>query len=333
MTKIRASITAVQGYLPEDKLTNADFERMVETSDEWIVTRTGIKERRILKQDGLGASYMGAKAAQALIEKTGIDPASIDMVLCTTITPDMFFPSTANLISHEIGAVNAFGYDLMAACSGFIYGFATAAQFIETGRYKRILMVSAEKMSTITDYQDRTTCILFGDAAAAVLIEPDTEGFGLQDFILQSDGSGKEFLHMKGGGSLRPASIESVTNREHFVFQEGQSVFKVATSRMSETSLAVMERNNLVADDVAWLVPHQANLRILDLTARRIGIPRERVMLNIEHYGNTTSATIPLCLWDYQPQLRKGDNLILTAFGGGFTWGAMYLKWAYDTEK
>lgn len=333
MSKIRAAITAINGWVPEDKLTNQDFEKMVETNDEWITSRTGIKERRVLKKPGKGSSYMGIRAAQGLIEKHNLDPKEIDLVLCPTITPDMMFPSTANLIAHEIGAVNAFAFDMLAACSGFIYALSTASQFIETGRYKKVLIVATEKMSSITNYQDRTTCILFGDAAAAALIEPDREGNGVMDFTLHADGSGKDFLYMKAGGSARPASHETVDNKEHYVFQEGQSVFKVAVNSMTESSLEVMKKNSLTPDDIAWLVPHQANKRILTLTARQIGIPQERVMINIEKYGNTTAATIPLCLWEWENQLKKGDNLLLTAFGGGFTWGAVYLKWAYDPKK
>lgn len=329
MTKINAVITGINTWYPEDKLTNADLEKIVDTNDEWITTRTGIKERRILKEPNTGASYMGVKAAKKLLKEKNISPETIDLIICTTVTPDMVFPSTACLIADKIGAKNAFAYDMNAACSGFLYGLNAAKQYIESGNYQKVLLISAEKMSAITNYTDRTTCILFGDAAAAVLIEPTTEDIGIKDVILRADGSGSTYLHMKAGGSLKPASHETVDNHEHSVYQEGQNVFKFAVTNMSETTKELMDRNKLTTEDVKWLVPHQANHRILVMTARRIGIPEERVMINIQKYGNTTSATIPLCLYEYQNQLKKGDNLLLTAFGGGFTWGSIWLKWGF----
>jgi 3-oxoacyl-[acyl-carrier-protein] synthase-3 len=332
MTDIKAAITAVSGYVPEDKLTNADLEKMVETNDEWIRTRTGIAERRILKDQTKATSDLGASAVNRLLEKTGISPEEVDMLICATATPDHLFPSTANIISDKCGLKNAWSYDLMAACSGFIYSLATAAQFIETGKYKKIVVVGADKMSSIIDYEDRATCIIFGDGAGAVLLEPNDDGLGIQDSILHSDGSGREFLHQKAGGSLNPASIETVERKEHFVFQEGKTVFKFAVSNMADVAAEIMERNHLSSDDVDWLVPHQANLRIIDATAKRMGLDHSKVMINIQRYGNTTNGTIPLCLWEWEDKLRKGDNLILAAFGGGFTWGSVYLKWAYNPE-
>ncbi len=332
MTKIKAAITAVNGWAPDDVLTNQDLEKMVDTNDEWITTRTGIKERRILKKPDTGSSYLGTKAVEGLLEKRGISAKEIDLLICATVTPDMMFPATANIISYNVGAENAFSFDMNAACSGFIYTLVTAAQYIETGKYQKVVVVGAEKMSSIVDYTDRATCILFGDAAGAVLLEATTENLGVIDSTMKVDGIGKEFLHMKAGGSLKPASHKTVDAREHFVYQEGQAVFKFAVNNMASASRKVMKRNNLTGDDLAWLVPHQANKRILDMTARRIGVPPERVMINIQKYGNTTSATIPLCLWEYEDKLNKGDDLILTAFGGGFTWGAIYLKWAYDSK-
>ena len=330
MSTRRAAITGVGGYVPDYVLTNQELESMVETSDEWIRTRTGISERRILKGDGQGTSTLGYEAASNVLEKTNTDPADIDLIICATVTPDMVFPATANIIADKIGAVNAFGYDVEAACSGFIYSLSTGAQFIETGRYKKVLVVGADKMSSILDYEDRTTCILFGDGGGAVLLEPTDEDVGIIDFIHKSDGSGAEYLRMKAGGSLHPASLETVQAREHFVFQEGATVFKFAVTNMADYAAKIMERNGLTADDVDWLVPHQANKRILDATASRMGISEDKVMMNISRYGNTTAGTIPLCLWDYESQLKKGDNIILAAFGGGFTWGSLYLKWAYD---
>jgi len=330
MTKIHAAITAVQGYVPPDVLTNADLEKMVDTTDEWIKSRTGVEERHILKGEGKGTSDMGAEAVLKLCEKRGIDPLEIDLLICGTVTPDHVFPATANIISDKIGAKNAWSFDINAACSGFLYSLATASQFIETGKYKKVVVVGADKMSSIVDYTDRTTCVIFGDGAGAVLLEPNTEGFGVLDSILRADGAGRVHLHQKAGGSVKPASEETVRNREHFVYQEGQPVFKAAVVNMAEVSAAIMQKNNLTSEDVAWLVPHQANLRIIDATANRMGVGPEKVMVNIQRYGNTTSGTIPLCLADWEPRLRKGDNIILAAFGGGFTWGAIYVKWAYD---
>ena len=330
MSKIQAAVTGVNGYVPEDILTNQDLEKMVDTNDEWIVTRTGIKERHILKGENQGTSVMAVKAVEGLLQKTNTKPEEVDLIICCTTTPDMVFPATANIIGDKIGASNAFGFDLQAACSGFLYGLSTGSQFIETGKYKKVVVIGADKMSSIIDYTDRTTCIIFGDGAGAVMLEPTTEDFGVKDFVLQSDGSGEPYLHMKAGGSRRPATAETVQNREHFAYQEGSMVFKFAVKNMADVAAQVMERNNLTSDDVAWLVPHQANKRIIDATANRMGVTQDKVMLNIQRYGNTTSGTIPLCLWDYESQLKKGDNLILASFGGGFTWGAIWLKWAYD---
>ena len=327
---VKAAITAVGGYVPEYRLTNEILETMVDTTDEWIMTRTGIKERRILKGEGLGTSYMGIKAAQEILEKKNLDPKEIELVICCTATPDMPVASTAAYIASEIGATNAFGWDLQAACSGFLFGLATGSQFIETGKYKKVLVIGGDKMSSIIDYSDRTTCVIFGDGAGAVLLEPNEEGFGIQDSVLRSDGGGREFLYIKSGGSMRPPSKETVENKEHYVHQEGQQVFKFAVTNMAEYSAQIMERNNLTSDDITWLVPHQANKRIIDATAKRMGIGDEKVMLNIDRYGNTTNGTLPLLLWDYEKKLKKGDNLVFAAFGGGFTWGAIYLKWAYD---
>jgi 3-oxoacyl-[acyl-carrier-protein] synthase-3 len=330
MSRITAAITAVQGYVPPDLLTNFDLEKMVDTNDEWIRTRTGIETRHILKGEGLGTSDMAVEAAKGLLKKRGIGPEEIDLVICATVTPDFVFPATANIISDKLGAVNAWSFDVNAACSGFIYALSTGAQFIETGKYKKVLVIGADKMSSIIDYTDRATCIIFGDGAGAVLLEPNTEGYGVVDSILRSDGSGKQYLHQKAGGSVKPASHETVDKKEHYVFQDGQPVFKAAVKNMADVSAQIMEKNNLTADDVAYLVPHQANLRIIDATANRMGVGTEKVMINIQKYGNTTAGTLPLCLWDYESKLKKGDNLILAAFGGGFTWGAVYVKWAYD---
>ncbi|MDF9800310.1 3-oxoacyl-[acyl-carrier-protein] synthase-3 [Catalinimonas alkaloidigena] len=329
--KLRAVITGVGGYVPDYVLTNKELETIVDTNDEWITSRTGIKERRILKGKDQGTSVMANYAVDQLLEKTGVSAEEVDLIICATTTPDMIFPATANLIGEHIGAKNAFGYDLQAACSGFLYALTTASQFITSGAYKKVIVVGADKMSSIIDYQDRTTCIIFGDGAAAVMLEPTEEPLGVIDSILQSDGSGSPFLHLKAGGSRRPATIESVTAREHFVYQEGATVFKYAVKHMSNVSAQIMQNNNLTADDIQWLVPHQANKRIIDATANRMGIGEDKVMFNIHKYGNTTSATIPLCLWDYESQLKRGDNLILAAFGGGFTWGATYLKWGYSS--
>lgn len=326
-TKISAAITAVGGYVPEYRLTNSELEKMVDTNDEWIRTRTGITERRILKGDGLGTSDMVVPAVQDLLKKRNIGADEIDCMIVGTVTPDTIFPSTANLACYKLGAVNAFGFDLAAACSGFLYALTTGAAFIESGRYKKVVVVGADKMSAIVDYSDRTTCIIFGDGAGAVLLEPNYEGYGVQDSILRSDGAGGHHLHMKAGGSVKPASIETVTNKEHFIYQEGQAVFKHAVKDMADVSYELMQRNNLTADDIAWLVPHQANKRIIDATANRMGLPTEKVMLNIERFGNTTAGTIPLCLWEWQDKLKRDDRLVLAAFGGGFTWGATLIKW------
>jgi 3-oxoacyl-[acyl-carrier-protein] synthase-3 len=330
MQKITAAITAVGGYVPEYRLTNKELETMVDTNDEWIRSRTGIEERRILKGEGLGSSDMGVPAVLELCKKRGIAPAEIDCLICATVTPDMVFPATANIICDKIGAVNAFGFDIGAACSGFLFALTTGASFIESGRYKKVVVVGVDKMSSIIDYSDRTTCIIFGDGAGAVLLEANEEGNGVLDSILKSDGSGSKYLHMKAGGSVRPATMESVLAKEHYAYQEGQAVFKFAVKGMADVSYELMQRNNLTADDIAWLVPHQANLRIIDATANRMDLPKEKVMINIQKYGNTTAGTLPLCLWDWEKQLKKGDNIILAAFGGGFTWGATWLKWAYN---
>ena len=331
MGKINAAITGIQGYVPEYILNNKELETMVDTNDEWIVSRTGVKERRILKGEGKGSSDLGAKAVQGLLEKTNTSADDIDLIICATATPDMVFPATACIIADKVGAKNAFAYDLMAACSGFLFALSTASKFIETGTYKKVIVVGADKMSSIVDYTDRATCIIFGDGAGAVLLEPTEDGLGIQDAILRTDGSGGEFLHMKAGGSVKPASHATVDAREHFVFQDGKTVFKFAVSNMADVCEKVMTANNLSGDDVRWLVPHQANLRIIDATANRMGLTKEKVMINIQRYGNTTAGTLPLCLWDYESQLKKGDVLILSAFGGGFTWGAIYLKWAYNS--
>ncbi|MBL0256443.1 MAG: ketoacyl-ACP synthase III [Bacteroidetes bacterium] len=329
MTKITAAITAISGYVPDYVLTNAELEKMVDTTDEWIISRTGIKERRILKGAGLGTSDLGAPAVKRLLEKRGIAASEIELIICATTTPDYVFPATANIISDKVGAVNAFGYDISAACSGFLFALVTGSKFIESGQYTKVIVVGADKMSSIVDYTDRTTCVLFGDGAGAVLLEPNTEGYGIRDSILRSDGSGRAFLHQKSGGSVSPPSYKTIDNKEHFVFQDGQPVFKAAVTKMADVSAEIMEKNHLKSEDVAWLVPHQANKRIIDATARRMGVGTEKVMLNIERYGNTTSGTIPLCLWDYEKQLKKGDNLILAAFGGGFTWGSIWVKWGH----
>ncbi len=331
MSKIAAGITGIHGWVPEYRLTNDELSTMVETTDEWIMQRIGIRERRILKEGA--TSDMGAEAVKGLLEKTGTKPEEVEIVICATITSDYNFPATANLISDKVGIKNAWSFDISAACSGFIFGMQTAVSFIQSGNYKKVVFVGADMMSAITDYSDRTTCPLFGDAAAAVLIEPVEEGLGVRDAILQVDGSGVKHLHMKAGGSLKPSSHETVDAREHFVFQEGQAVFKVAVSKMADVSVEIMNRNKVKPEELTWLVPHQANMRIIEAVARRMGIPKEKVMINIEKYGNTTAATIPLCLWEWESQLKKGDNIILTAFGGGFTWGSMYLKWAYDGNR
>jgi 3-oxoacyl-[acyl-carrier-protein] synthase III len=327
--KITAAITAIGGYVPEDKLTNADLEKMVETNEEWIRTRTGIEERRILRTPGKATSDLCVPAILELCKKRGIDPGEIDGLIVGTVTPDTFFPSTANIVCDKLGLKNAWSFDLAAACSGFLYSLTMGASLIESGRYKKVVVVGADKMSSIVDFSDRTTCILFGDGAGAVLLEPNYDGFGILDSILRSDGSGGPHLHMKAGGSLRPASYETVANKEHYIYQEGQAVFKFAVKGMADVSAELMERNNLTGEDIAWLVPHQANKRIIDATANRMGLTKEKVMINIQRYGNTTSGTIPLCLWDWEKKLNKGDLLVFAAFGGGFTWGATLVKWGY----
>jgi 3-oxoacyl-[acyl-carrier-protein] synthase III len=329
MGKITAAITGVGGFVPEYRLTNQILETMIDTNDEWIRTRTGVSERRILKGEGLASSDMGAEAVKNLLAKKGIDPLEIECVICATVTPDMLFPATANIISDKVGMTNAFSYDLGAACSGFLFALTTGTTLIESGRYKKVIVVGSDKMSSIVDYTDRTTCVLFGDGAGAVLLEPSTDENGVMDSLLKSDGSGRQFLHMKAGGSLKPSTVETVLAKEHYIYQEGQSVFKFAVKGMADASYELMQRNNLKGEDIAWLVPHQANLRIIDATANRMDLPREKVMINIEKYGNTTAGTIPLCLWDWESKLKKGDNIILAAFGGGFTWGATWVKWAY----
>ena len=327
MTQIRASITGIQGYVPDYILTNAELETMVATNDEWIVSRTGIKERHILKGEGLGSSHMGAEAVKGLLAKTNTSPEEIDLLICATTTPDFVFPCTANLICDMAGIKSVGSFDIQAACSGFVYALTIGSQFIETGKYKKIIVVGADKMSAIVDYTDRKTCILFGDGAGAVLLEPNTEGYGIIDSIIRSDGSGYPYLNQKGGGSRYPPTHETIDKGLHYVYQDGSQVFKFAVTNMANISAEIMTKNNLSGDDVAWLVPHQANRRIIEATANRMGVGMDKVMMNIQKYGNTTSATIPLCLWDYESQLKKGDNLVLAAFGGGFTWGALYVKW------
>ena len=331
MTKITAAITAVGKYVPEYVLTNQELETMVDTNDEWITTRTGIKERRVLKEKGLGTSYLAIKSAEDLIQKSNIDPKEIDLVIVGTATPDLHVAATAAYVASEIGAVNAFGYDLQAACSSFLYGMSTAASYIESGRYKKVLLIGADKMSSIIDYKDRATCIIFGDGAGAALFEPNYEGLGLQDEYLRSDGVGRDFLRIEAGGSMMPTTEETVAGKKHFVYQEGKTVFKYAVSNMSSVAEKIMQRNNLTEQDVQWLVAHQANKRIIEATANRVGVSSEKVMMNIQKYGNTTSGTLPLLLADYESQLKKGDNLIFAAFGGGFTWGAAFVKWAYNS--
>ncbi len=330
MNKITAAITGVGGYLPDYILDNFELSRMVDTSDEWIMSRIGIKTRHILKEEHVGTSYIGEMAVRELLEKTGVDPMDIELVICATVTPDMAFPSTANLICHRVGMKNAYGFDASAACSGFLFALTTASKFIETGTHKKVIVVGADKMSSIVDYEDRNTCAIFGDGGGAVLLEPNYEGLGVLDASLHSDGGGAPHLYMKGGGSMYPSSEETVREKMHYVRQEGQVVFKAAVSHMADAAVEVMQRNHLSADDIRYLVPHQANLRIIDATARRMGIDAEKCMINIEKFGNTTAGTLPLCLWDYESRLKKGDNLILAAFGGGYTWGACYIKWAYD---
>jgi 3-oxoacyl-[acyl-carrier-protein] synthase-3 len=332
MSKVTAAITGVHAFVPEYRLTNKELEKLVDTTDEWILTRTGISERRILKGKDQGTTRMAVPAVKGLLEKTGTVPEDVDLLIFATVTPDMQFPASANIITDECGLTNAFSFDLNAACSGFIYALTTAAMYIESGRYKKVVVVGGDKMSSIIDYTDRQTCVIFGDAAGAVLMEPNTEGLGVLDHLLHTKGAGAVHLHQKAGGSMRPATHETVDAREHFVYQEGQAVFKFAVTKMAEVSEEVMKRNNLTADDISYLVPHQANKRIIDATASRMDIDAEKVMLNIQRYGNTTNGSIPLCLYEWESRLNKGDNLILSAFGGGFTWGALYIKWAYNPK-
>lgn len=333
MQKIHAAITAVGGYVPDYILTNAELETMMDTTDEWIQSRTGIKERRILKGEGKGSSDMAVGAVNNLLKKKGLDPKEIEMVICATTTPDMQFPATANVICDKAGMTNAWGYDVSAACSGFLFALTIGAQFIETGRHKKVIVIGVDKMSSIMNYEDRKTSIIFGDGAGAVLLEPNTDGYGIIDSVLRTDGSGRVFLHQKAGGSVKPATIETVMNKEHYVYQEGQAVFKFAVKNMADVAAEIMVRNNLTADTVNWLVPHQANKRIITATADRMNLPPEKVMVNIEKYGNTTNGTLPLCLWEWENKMHKGDNIVLAAFGGGFTWGATYIRWAYDTPN
>lgn len=328
---MNAAITGIHGHLPKDLLTNADLEKLVDTNDEWIRSRTGIETRHILKGEGLGTSDMAVEAVKGLLEKTGTSVDEVDLLICATVTPDHVFPATANIISDKAGIKNAWSFDMNAACSGFLYALNVGSTFVQSGRYKKVVVVGADKMSSIVDYTDRTTCVLFGDGAGAVLLEPTEEDFGIMDHVLHSDGKGRHFLNMKAGGSVNPSSEETVANREHFVFQDGQPVFKAAVVGMADAAAEIMEKNNLTGDDIAYLVPHQANKRIIDATARRMGVGEEKVMINIQRYGNTTAATIPLCLHDWESQLKKGDNIVLAAFGGGFTWGAIWVKWAYDS--
>jgi len=332
MAHIKAAITGVGAYVPEYILTNAELSTMVDTTDEWIMTRIGIRERHIIKEENEGSSFVGEKAVRQLLEKTNTDPSEVDLVICATVTPDMQFPATANVISDKVGIKNAFSFDLNAGCSGFLFALETASKFVESGKYKKVVVVGAEKMSSIVDYTDRATCCIFGDGAGAVMLEPTEDEFGIIDSKLQTDGVGRVHLHQVAGGSQKPASHETVDARQHFIYQEGQPVFKWAVSKMADVSVEMMENNNIAPENLTWLVPHQANLRIIEAVARRMGIKKEQVMINIEKYGNTTAATLPLCLHDWEPQLKKGDNIILTTFGAGFTWGAMYLKWGYDPE-
>lgn len=332
MTKKRAAITGVGGHVPDYILTNKELESMVDTNDEWILTRTGIRERRILKGEGLGTSHMAIIALKEVLAKTNTDPLSIDLLICCTTTPDFVFPATGNLLCEMAGLKNAFSYDLQAACSGFIYGLVTASQFIETGKYKKVVVIGADKMSSIINYEDRATCIIFGDGAGAVLLEADEAGNGIIDSVLKTDGSGAQFLAQKAGGSRRPPSHETIDNKEHYAFQEGATVFKFAVTNMSSVAREIMEKNSLTHEDISWLVPHQANKRIIDATAERMGISEDKIMINIDRYGNTTNGTIPLLLWDFEKKFKKGDNVVMAAFGGGFTWGSVYLKWSYDPK-
>ena len=328
--KYKACISGVHGYVPDYVLTNSELEKLVDTTDEWIFTRTGIKERRILKGELQGTSVLGVRCLEGLLEKTNTNPKDIDLIIVATVTPDMFFPSTANLIADKVGASNAYGFDISAACSGFLFALTTGCQFIESGTHKKVVVIGADKMSSIIDYDERKNCVLFGDGGGSVLLERSNDDTGIQDYILRSDGSGSDMLCLRGGGSLRPASIETIKNKDHYIYQEGSSVFKFAVTNMADISEEIMKKNNLSSDDVSYLVPHQANKRIIDATAKRMGVGPEKVLLNIEKYGNTTAGTIPLCLWDFEKKFKKGDNLILAAFGGGFTWGSLYLKWSYN---
>ena len=331
MGAINTAITCVYGWVPDYVLTNQELEKMVETTEDWILTRTGIHERRILKGEGLGTSDMGAEAVRGLLEKSGTSPDDIDLLICATVTPDMHFPATANIISDKVGIKKAFSYDVNAACSSFIFALDTAARFIETGTHKKVIVVGADKMSAITDYSNRQTCIIFGDAAGAVLLEPTIEDVGIMDSLFKTDGSGRNYLHMKAGGSLKPPTYETIDAKEHFIYQEGQPVFKFAVKNMADVSLELLKNNNLTIDDISYLVPHQANIRIIEAIGKRMGLSTDKVMINIQKYGNTTSATIPLCLWEWEPKLHKGDKILLSAFGGGFTWGSIYVKWAYNS--
>lgn len=333
MQKIKAAITAVNAYVPDYILTNKELEKMVDTTEEWMMTRVGIRERHILKGEGLGTSDMATNAVNGLLEKRGITPDEVDLLICATVTPDMLFPATANIISDKVGIKNAFSFDMNAACSGFIYALITASKYVESGLYKKVVVVGADKMSSIVDYTDRQTCVIFGDAAGAVLLEPSTDENGIIDAIFQCDGAGRIHLHQKAGGSVKPPSHETIDAKEHFIYQEGQAVFKAAVSKMADTAVEIMNRNQLNNQNIAWLIPHQANLRIIEATAKRMELPREKVTINIDRYGNTTNGTIPLCMYEWENQFKKGDNIVLAAFGGGFTWGAVYLKWAYDTVK
>ena len=332
MTKITAAITGIGAYVPDYIMTNDELSKMVDTTDEWIMSRIGIKERHILKEEGEGTSFMGVKAVNELLEKTQTSVEEIDLLICATVTPDHIFPATANIIADKVGLKGAFHFDINAGCSGFLYALATGARFVESGQYKKVIVVGADKMSSIVDYTDRSVSPIFGDGAGAVMLEPNTDGLGVVDMILESDGVGRHYLHQKAGGSVRPSSHETIDNREHFVFQEGQPVFKWAVSKMADVSVEMMEKHNLTADDIHYLVPHQANMRIISATAKRMGLAPEKVMINIEKYGNTTAGTLPLCIADYENELRKGDNLILSAFEAGFTWGSILLKWAYDPK-
>ena len=332
MNNKKAIITGIEAFLPDYILTNQEISTMVDTTDEWIMTRIGVKERRILKEDGLGTSHMGAEAVKKLLAKTGTNPDEIDMVICATVTPDMFFPATANIICDKAGIMNAWGYDINAGCSGFIFSFATVASLIESGRAKKIILVTGERMSSITDYQDRTTCPLFGDAAVAMLIEPTEDlSLGLQDSILRVDGLGRQYLYQKAGGSLYPTTQETIKNKEHYIYQDGQVVFKYAVSRMADVSVEIMNKHNLKAEDIAYLIPHQANLRIIDATGKRMGLNKDKILINIEKFGNTAGTSIPLVLWEFEKKFKKGDTLIFSAFGAGFTWGAVYYKWSYNS--